>query len=166
MKYYNNINFISNYNIYKMTTVTSDNFIYERIPNATDGYSFRTKLNSEATSYELGETVRIAIPPVAHGFMNTSNTFINVTMECVVDGTVLAGAGGGAGNLVHSWIGINAAWDRIDFIGPNGQSINMQQNQQAIFATNLLANSDYSAAFPNSITNKTLLLNLVAVLRH
>jgi len=138
-----------------MTTVTSDNFIYERIPNATDGYSFRTKLNSEAMSYELGETCRIPIPPVAHGFMNTSNTFINVTMECVVDGTVLAGAGGGAGNLVHSWIGINAAWDRIDFIGPNGQSINMQQNQQAIFATNLLANSDYSAAFPNSITNKS-----------
>ena len=133
-----------------MTTVVSDNFIYERIPNATDGYSYRTKLNSEASSYELGETVRIAIPPVAHGFLNTSNTFINVTMNCIVDGTVLA-----VGNLCHSWIGINAAWDRIDFLGPNGQSINMQQNQQAIFATNLLSNSDYSAAFPNSITNAT-----------
>ena len=133
-----------------MTTTTSDNFIYERIPNATDGYSYRTKINSEASSYELGETIRIPIPPVAHGFLNTSNTFINVSMECVV-----AGAGIVEDSIVHSWIGINAAWDRIDFIGPNGQSINMQQNQQAIFATNLLANSDYSAAFPNSITNKT-----------
>ena len=133
-----------------MTTVVSDNFLYERIPKSTDGYSFRTKLNSEASSYELGEICRIPIAPIAHGFMNTSNTFINVSMECVVNGTVLT-----FGNLVHSWIGINAAWDRIDFIGPNGQSINMQQNQQAIFATNLLSNSDYSAAFPNSITNKS-----------
>ena len=138
-----------------MTTLVSDNFIYERIPQATDGRSYRTKLASEASSYELGETIRIAIPPVAHGFMNVSNTWLNIKMtDCTMATSATA-------TINHSWIGISAAFDRVDFVGPNGQSINMQQHYQSVFTSNLLGNSDYSASFPNSLTNQTGLNQVV-----
>ena len=67
-----------------MTSLVSDNYVYEPTPRVLDGYSYRTLLSSESSSYVLGDYVRIAIPPVHNGFLNTANSWVNITIGDVV----------------------------------------------------------------------------------
>ena len=56
-----------------MTSLVSDAYQYEVTPRVLDGTNYRTLLQSEASSYSCGDVVRIAIPNVHNGFLNTTD---------------------------------------------------------------------------------------------
>jgi len=135
-----------------MTSVVSDNFIWERSPRALDtSTSYRTKLSSESQTYHIGDLVRIAIPPQRNGFLNCANTFLNVSVEGYISGTGLGTSA--ATRLRMSHIGINSAFNQVNLIGPNGQYIQQQQNYQAMYATNWAMNTSQDNQWGQSLTD-------------
>ena len=144
-----------------MTTVVSDQYIWERTPRAIDTVnSYRTKLASDASTYQLGEVVRINIPPVHHGFLNTANSWLNVTATSTEGQPLTASATQTTPKLSPvclclSHIGINSAFDQVNVIGPNGQYISNVQNYQPIYAVNWANNTNRDNAMPNSITDRS-----------
>ncbi len=144
-----------------MTSVVSDAYIWERCPRAIDTVnSYRTKLASDASTYQLGEIVRIAVPPVHHGFLNTANSWLNVTVKST-DGQPLAASTTqttpklSPANLCFSHIGINSCFDQVNVIGPNGQYVSNVQNYQPIYAVNWANNTNRDNAMANSITDRS-----------
>jgi len=139
-----------------MTSLVSDNFVYEPTPRVLDGYSYRTSFSSESSSYALGDYVRIAIPPVHNGFLNTANSWVNITMgDVVLSGTNLVQETPTVAGVRHSMAGIHSALDQVSIVSPNGQFLEHTPNYQSQFVMNWINNTSLSNALPNSITNNT-----------
>lgn len=136
-----------------MESVVSDNYIYETVDRATDSYQYRTVFLSEGSTYGLGDIVRIPIPPIQNGFLNLSNTYLDVAFEVApgdLTGTSLYE--NGASNVRMSHIGINSAFNQVNFLS-GGNYIQHYQHYQPMFAINAMNNTNYAAAQGNSITN-------------
>ena len=139
-----------------MTSLVSDNYLYEPTPRVLDGYSFRTLLSSESSSYQLGDYVRIAIPPVSNGFLNTANSWVNITIgDVVLNGTALVQDTPTKAGVRHSIAGVHSLIDTCSIVSPNGQFLEHTPNYQAQQVMNWINNTDLAAALPNSITNNT-----------
>ena len=139
-----------------MTSLVSDNFIYEPTPRVLDGYSYKTVLSSESSSYSLGDYVRIAIPPIHNGFLNTSNSWLNITMgDVIINGTNLVQDTPDVAGVRHSIAGIHSALDQVSIVSPNGQFLEHTPNYQSQFVMNWINNTNLANALPNSITNNT-----------
>ena len=143
-----------------MTSLVSDNYLYEPTPRVLDGHSYRTLLQSEASSYQLGDYVRIAIPPVHNGFLNAGSSWVNITMgDVVLNGNNIVQddptANPPVAGVRHSIAGIHSAIDTCSIVSPNGQFLEHTPNYQAQFVMNWINNTDMSAALPNSISNNT-----------
>ena len=141
-----------------MTSLVSDAYQYEVTPRVLDGTSYRTLLQSEASSYQTSDVVRIAIPNVHNGFLNTTNSWFNITMK--ID--TLTGAninevadGGGGAGMRYSYIGCHAIPDIVSIVSPNGQYLENTNNYQQQFAMNWANNTDLGVASANSISNNT-----------
>ena len=139
-----------------MTSLVSDNYIYEPTPRVLDGYSYRTLLSSESSSYQLGDYVRIAIPPVSNAFLNTANSWVNITIgDVVLNGTNIVQDTPTVAGVRHSIAGIHSLIDTCSVVSPNGQFLEHTPNYQSQQVMNWINNTDLSAALPNSITNNT-----------
>ncbi len=136
-----------------MESVVSDNYIYETIDRATDSYQYRTVFLSEGSTYGLGDIVRIPIPPIQNGFLNLSNTYLDVNFSVDdgdLTGTALYESGETAVRMSH--IGINSAFNQVNFLS-GGNYIQHYQHYQPIFALNAINNTNYDAQQANSLTN-------------
>jgi len=137
-----------------MTSLVSDAYQYEVTPRVLDGTNFRTLLQSEASSYSLGDVVRIAIPNVHNGFLNTTSSWFNITMKIdSLEGVAINESVGGAAGMRYSYIGCHAIPDIVSIVSPNGQYLENTTNYQQQFAMNWCNNTDLGVASPNSITN-------------
>ena len=142
-----------------MSAVSHD-YLFEQTPFGTDTeQSYRTQFQSEEAVNGLGSVVRINLNSVQNGFINTHNSFLNLSFKIKsFKGTnIVTGTGTGetpvTNNIRMSWIGAMAMFDQINVIGAGTGYISQQQNQQAINAVNMMANTDFANAGPNSITN-------------
>jgi len=139
-----------------MTSAVSHDYLFEQTPFGTDvEQSYRTQFQSEESTNGLGSVVRINLNSVQNGFINTHNSFLNLSFKTTFKGTnIITGTGETAvtDNIRMSWIGAMAIFDQINVIGPSG-FVSQQQNAQAIQAVNMMANTDFANAGPNSITN-------------
>ena len=140
-----------------MQTVVSDNFIYETIDRATDSFQYTTEFLSEGSQYNLGDIVRIPLPPIQRGFMNCSNSYLKVKTSF----TDVTGASLGS-TVRLSWIGINALFDQVNILS-QGSYIQHYQHYQPMFAVAAACNTSLGAWQQGSITNGFGLRNVGAV---
>ena len=127
-------------------SVVSQDYKYSPEPEGLASRCYRTILPSENGTYGLGQRVLINIPHTHNGFINTSNSWLNVTMDL----KGLTGAGI-TGNVCLSNIGIYSCIDQINIVSGSTGLVQEIRNHQEIMALLLNNNSDRSAQLPNSI---------------
>ena len=80
-----------------MTSAVSHDYLFEQTPFGTDTeQSYRTQFQSEEAVNGLGSIVRINLNSVQNGFINTHNSFLNLSFKTSFKGTnIVTGTGQG-----------------------------------------------------------------------
>ena len=127
-------------------SVVSQDYKYEPVPEALAARCYRTILPSENGTYGLGQRVLIDVPHTHNGFLNTSNSWLNITMSLKgLTGTGLTG------DVCLSNIGIYSCIDQINIVSGSTGLVQEIRNHQEIMSLLLNNNTDRSAQLPNSV---------------
>ena len=127
-------------------SVVSQDYKYEPVPEALAARCYRTILPSENGTYGLGQRVLIDVPHTHNGFLNTSNSWLNITMSLKgLTGTALTG------DVCLSNIGIYSCIDQINVVSGSTGLVQEIRNHQEIMSLLLNNNTDRSAQLPNSV---------------
>lgn len=131
-------------------SLVSDNYIWDISDRSPDSRHFRTSFKSDSDAYELGEIIRITIPPSDRSFLNTQNSWLNLTIS---DASFVGTGIVTTSDICMSYIGGSSAFDSVSIIGTANQYVQHSTNYQSMFALNYINNTDVSNGFTNSITN-------------
>ena len=129
-------------------SVVSPDFKFEVDSEGLASRCYRSQMPSEAASYGLGDRVLIPIPPVHNGFLDCSQSFLNISYTAIITGT-----NPNAANAIHlSSIGAYSCISELNVLC-GGRYIQQMRNHQQIMAVLFSGNLSQSACLPASATS-------------
>ena len=129
-------------------SVVSPDFKFEVDSEGLASRCYRSQMPSEAASYGLGDRVLIPIPPVHNGFLDCSQSFLNISYTATITGTLPDAA-----NAIHlSSIGAYSCISELNVLC-GGRYIQQMRNHQQIMAVLFSGNLSQSACLPASATS-------------
>jgi len=132
-----------------MSDLVSQEFNFEVDNEGSEGRCYRAILPSEASSYNAGERCIIEIPHTANGFMNCSNSWLNLSVEF----KNLTGTGVTAETTAIrlSNIGAYSLISQLNIVSNSTGYVQEIRNFQNVMALLLNSNTDQSATMANSV---------------
>ena len=132
-----------------MSDLVSQEFNFEVDSEGSEGRCYRAILPSEASSYNAGERCIIEIPHTANGFMNCSNSWLNLSVEF----KNLTGTGVTAETTAIrlSNIGAYSLISQLNIVSNSTGYVQEIRNFQNVMALLLNSNTDQSASMANSV---------------
>ena len=129
-------------------SVVSPDFKFEVDSEGLASRCYRSQMPSEAATYGLGDRVLIPIPPVHNGFLDCSQSFLNIAYTATITGTLPDAA-----NAIHlSSIGAYSCISELNVLC-GGRYIQQMRNHQQIMAVLFSGNLSQSACLPASATS-------------
>ena len=132
-----------------MSELVSQEFNYEVDNEGSQARCYRAILPSEADSYALGERCLIQIPHTANGFLNTSNSWLNIRIA--FSGLTGVGVADETTAIRLSNIGIYSAISQLNIISGSTGYVQEIRNFGEVMSLLLNSNTDISASMANSI---------------
>ena len=138
-------------------SVVSQDYQYEAEQESIEASCYRAVIPSQSSSYQLGDRILIELPHSHQTMMNTQSSWLNLSMT--VSGLTGTNIASNTTDIHMSSIGIYSAISEINLLSNSSGYIQQIRNHQQIMAFLTANNTDFSASFQNSVTNKMPLVS-------